>query len=385
MPGGSFLQVASGTDFSCAIDANHLLACWGRIPGSVALSVPSLSLTQVAARRRLACGLDPGGHVLCFNLDGDPVAAAPADRFTQIGVGGDFACGLRDDGRHEDGPIVCWSTIPGQPLAASDQAPEGRFTAISIGATSSCAVDTSGAIDCWGADPLAGRSPLVGLFSDVSVSGGGGTAPVEGTHGCARRVDGTLTCWGYEGAGQAVAPTGVFRQVSVGLIHTCAIQLPYLNVVCWGDRGSGETNPPNRQFNEVAAGFGFSCGVEVGGAASLGRYRQIGVGLAHTCAITSPDGSILCWGANTWGESSPPAGGGYRQVTVGDSAGGGGAHSCALASDSHVICWGDHSFGKCTPPDARFWSIDAAENYTCGVSTTGQVWCWGLQARQPID
>jgi hypothetical protein len=72
-------------------------------------------------------------------------------------------------------------------------------------------------------------------------------------------------------------------------------------------------------------------------------------------------------------------------LTVGDAAGGGGAHGCARAEDGTVACWGDHSYGKSTPPGGSFVRIDAAENCTCGVSTSGQVWCWGLQARQPLD
>ena len=90
-------------------------------------------------------------------------------------------------------------------------------------------------------------------------------------------------------------------------------------------------------------------------------------------------------GGNTWGESTPPGGGGFRRLAVGDAAGGGGAHSCAIGSDGRITCWGDHSYGKCAPPAQVFTRIDAAENYTCGVSATGQVWCWGLQARQPLD
>jgi len=107
--------------------------------------------------------------------------------------------------------------------------------------------------------------------------------------------------------------------------------------------------------------------------------------MGHSCAISSSSGTVVCWGGDTWGESSPPVGGGYRWLAVGDAAGGGGAHSCAIAADGHVTCWGDHSYGKCAPPAEIFTRIDAAENYTCGVSASGQVWCWGLQARQPLD
>ena len=67
------------------------------------------------------------------------------------------------------------------------------------------------------------------------------------------------------------------------------------------------------------------------GAPPAGSFQQVETGMGHSCAISSSDGAIVCWGGNTWGESTPPAGGGYRRLAVGDSAGGGGAHSCAIA------------------------------------------------------
>ncbi len=432
MVNGPFTELASGTDFTCAVATNHLLSCFGLLGIAFRIPEPEPTFSKISARGRKVCGLDPrDGHPVCYDWDANPPADMPTDHFTQIGVGGDFACALRDDSQ-----IACWSVVRGQPLAASNQPPAGSFTAISIGGTHSCAMHAHGAITCWGADSIAGRAPLVGRFSDVSVNGSGGIEPVEGTHGCAQRADGTLTCWGYEANVEASAPSGVFKQVSVGLISSCGIRASDSRIVCWGDRTSDEDQAPDVAADRVAVGFGFACATlrpssagcwglgwglgattpsdpftwisagyeeacyivrgeihctgRVGAAPGDvsppdGSFQQVETGMGHSCAISSSNGAITCWGGNTFGESTPPAGDAFLRLAVGDAAGGGGAHSCAIAADGHVTCWGDHSGGKCAPPDQPFARIDGAENYTCGVSAAGQVWCWGLQARQPLD
>ena len=78
----------------------------------------------------------------------------------------------------------------------------------------------------------------------------------------------------------------------------------------------------------------------------------------------------------------------------------GGYHSCVLDSAGAASCWGGNSFGElgtgsflgpqtCNGADCSrvpvsvkggiaFASIDAGEDHTCGVSTSGKGYCWGL-------
>jgi hypothetical protein len=53
--------------------------------------------------------------------------------------------------------------------------------------------------------------------------------------------------------------------------------------LCWGSETDGATNAPAGAFVAVSAGF------------------------RHTCGIKS-DGSVACWGYNSAGEVTPPAG-----------------------------------------------------------------------------
>src|SRR5205814_4122796 len=67
------------------------------------------------------------------------------------------------------------------------------------------------------------------------------------------------------------------------------------------------------------------------------------------------------------------------QVNVGGPSLG-GSHTCALKSDSTVACWGDDSFGMATPPAGTFTQVDAGGSHTCGLKIEGTVVCWGYYA-----
>jgi alpha-tubulin suppressor-like RCC1 family protein len=98
-----------------------------------------------------------------------------------------------------------------------------------------------------------------------------------------------LWCWGANGSGQLgdgtrmrrllpvqVGTAATWAQVSVGNLHTCAVQTNG-TLWCWGSDGSGELGEgignlgvqtaPRRVGNSttwtnVAAGTGFTCGVD---------------------------------------------------------------------------------------------------------------------------
>jgi alpha-tubulin suppressor-like RCC1 family protein len=155
--------------------------------------------------------------------------------------------------------------------------------------------------------------------------------------------------------------SGTFTEVGSATGNACALGADG-TITCWGDNTYGESTPPS------------------------GSFAHLSIGDLHSCAL-KPDGEVVCWGTNTSGERTPPAGK-FVQVTAGGRIGNGytgSSHNCALAADGTVTCWGDNSWGQGTPPpDVRFVQISAADSYTCGVSDAQQVWCWGFYARQPL-
>jgi len=100
---------------------------------------------------------------------------------------------------------------------------------------------------------------------------------------------------------------------------------------------------------------------EAGQRLSAGRY--------HTCGVLAT-GAVKCWGDNSEGQSTPPAGV-FRSVSAG------AGHMCGVLESGAVKCWGFDVDGQSRPPSGVFRSVSAGGNHTCGVLESGAVKCWG--------
>lgn len=147
---------------------------------------------------------------------------------------------------------------------------------------------------------------------------------------------------------------GASSSVSTGIEHSCRVRRD-LSVVCWGDNQYGQSSPPQGSFTLISAGQSHSCGV-------------------------TTDGSVMCWGNHSYGQSSPPEGV-FKSVSAGLT------HSCGVKTDGLLECWGGNDAGKSSPPVGAFASVSAGWFHTCGVDTHGVLSCWGDdvygQARPP--
>lgn len=132
-----------------------------------------------------------------------------------------------------------------------------------------------------------------------------------------------------------------------------------------------------------------------------GRFIQISAGSwdLHTCGVTT-NSEAYCWGHAVDGQlgigpSVPgdqlrpaPVQGGLRFTTV--SAG--GLHTCGVATSGEPYCWGWNLLGQLGDFDQTGSSkfvpvrvalqnvlqdLSAGGNHTCGISTSGQAYCWG--------
>jgi hypothetical protein len=139
-------------------------------------------------------------------------------------------------------------------------------------------------------------------------------------------------------------------EVSAGLDQVCALQSTG-TLVCWGNNRYGKSSPPP------------------------GAFISVGAGSNHTCGVRT-DGNVVCWGDNIRGESTPPAGK-FTAVTAGY------LFSCGLRADGTLACWGDNQFGQSSPPTGTFTSLDAGTHMTCAVRTDGKAACWGSAADGP--
>jgi alpha-tubulin suppressor-like RCC1 family protein len=221
---------------------------------------------------------------------------------------------------------------------------------------------------------------------------------------CGLKSDGSVACWGDNYWGQAPATrAGPYTHIAAGAYHVCALR-PDSTVACWGrntyrisdptgyvDVYVGQADPPAGHFKQLSGGEYLTCGLTTEGQAQcwghgsdrLGPFTQLSAGREHVCAVRETDSTAECWGADGYGQASPPAGVKVTQVTAGEN------HTCAIKTDGNVICWGGNTWLQAPAnragPDTQ---IDAGDLFTCGLRTNGAIDCWGYnlygQHRAPL-
>ena len=200
-----------------------------------------------------------------------------------------------------------------------------------------------------------------------------------------------------------VAPQ--FTHVAVGADHACGIT-GRGDLYCWGTSFRGELGPASGlQDCSGRFGGGAQCTAIPIRSSSL-RPVEIVAGDMHTCALGA-DGTAYCWGANFYGEAGT---GTLSDVPVPTAVVGGHTftqlvagrmHTCGITTTRAAYCWGwdwtgalgagDVSAERCfffsNDPCSRTprlvvgghqWAqLAAADRATCGVTTTGELYCWG--------
>jgi alpha-tubulin suppressor-like RCC1 family protein len=344
-----------------------------------------------------------------------------------LAAGGDRTCEVRSNGA-----VACWGENTsgglGDGTSGLDQAGWGESdvevvvsgisnaTAVTAGNQHTCALLSSGTIDCWGSnsngqlgDGTTNDSP-----SPVAVSGiSNATAVTAGNqHTCALLSSGTIDCWGSNSYGQLGNGTngtpivdvnstaqavkvprvlGSVSAVALGGGHGCAL-LQTGVLVCWGSNSNGQLG------DGVVSGVAFT----PVGVSGVTNATAITAGDEHTCALLS-GGSVDCWGSNSNGQLGDGSQGvvnsSWTPVAVlglssATAITAGSDHSCALISDGTVDCWGWNNHGQLgdgtttdspTPQAvsgiANAIAIAAGGEHTCALISDGTVDCWGWNYR----
>ncbi len=280
--------------------------------------------------------------------------------------------------------------------------------AVAGGGSHTCALLTSGKVECWGNNHFGelGDGTTGGAFTPnptpTTVVGVAGVQAIAAgsDHTCALMSAGTVKCWGLNQYGQlgdrghvdhnvpvAAAGLAQIRAVTAGDGQTCAVTGAG-RVRCWGLNTEGQ----------LGDGTTVSRASPVG-VRGLGGVRTVDAGGVHTCALTSA-GGVMCWGYNQFGQ----LGDGSRHdrhVPVGVSGlssgirmiAAGGLHTCALTNHGTVECWGQNAQGqlgdgttraRLTPVTVKGLggavAIAAGDSYTCALIAAGKVECWGWNA-----
>ena len=266
------------------------------------------------------------------------------------------------------------------------------FRAITTGDWQTCALTPSGVAYCWGwnAAGQLGDSSLTDSNTPVEVYGGltFSLLAADGDFTCGLTRLGKAYCWGWNQYGQlgstplgwkeaptAVHSTLVFKDLTTGHHHTCALTLGGV-AYCWGYNRLGSLGDGTYENRSQPAPV-------LGNA----TYSLITAGGGASCALTD-EGEVRCWGLwpGAYYFTSPQVfGDDFSSVDAGYS------HACGISTNGVAFCWGWNFRGQLgdgstnssvfTPVavagDVEFSRVSGGQYHTCGMTSSGAVYCWG--------
>jgi alpha-tubulin suppressor-like RCC1 family protein len=347
-----FKAISSGDAFTCALNVDSSLTCWGyNVSGQMGTGVYGAGTDKLASVPPTAV-LDTTGVKLAGVLS----VSAKGSHTCAVMSGGQVRCwGTNTYGEAGTGELGNTYTKAMKTLNIS------TATSLGIGEFFGCAVLGNGSATCWGRNEkgqLGGGDTLVqsGL---VAAQGLTGLASVSGgkQHTCAVDSTGKAWCWGLNSSGQlgngqavnspalSATPVPVVAitdalSIHPGTSHTCAVRKSG-TVSCWGSGQNGKTGTGSSASSSTPTQMLLASGV-----------TQMAVGDSTTCVVAK--GRAMCTGIDSYGEvgvdtalqvltdkpAMVPGMDQVKQVSVGAN------HACALRVDGSVWCWGKNDHGQ---------------------------------------
>jgi alpha-tubulin suppressor-like RCC1 family protein len=344
-----WLSVSVGGDHTCALKGDGSGYCWG-----------SNRYGQLGvARTDTSCGTGTSR----YPCTGTPQPVLAGVKLISITAGGRHTCAITQSreaycwGANDQGQLSDFAAGGPTPTRISGSLP---WAQISAGVTHTCAVRTDGVLSCWGGNDRGqlGNGSFVSGNSRPSIPASVAFASAGDGRTCARTVTGVVYCWGTiwkERSGglefsrlqttpQLVPNAPAMTWLSVGSFTTCGTDASGF-AYCW------EANPRGEIGNGTQDGSTTPQRV-----ASNLEFVQVSVGIVQACGVVI-SGAGYCWGDDSFGQL------GILPAQL--------IERCATlpCTTRPVPVTGNQRFSEIS---TGFGS------HTCGVTTKGNLYCWGL-------
>jgi len=380
-PDTAILEDGTTRQFSATLKDHNGYAIAGRVPDSWSSS-DTLALAVSLSGRATARAVRLGTAKVIATSDGVR-AEAPAyvfAPFVAVAAGGGKTCAISARGR-----AYCWGWIDfttGEhsvvPLTRA--ATPALDSGIGSGVTLACGLTAGGTAYCWGEPPFGQSAAQISSASPFS------SLAVGYVDAYGLTASGDVYTWSPSAPSPTLVPGGLsFTPRSISATFYACGTVSSGAAYCWGSNATGNLGDSTYTDRPDPTAV-------VGGH----TFTAISAGGGHTCGITT-SGPTYCWGRNNFGSfgdgtitNSPapvPGASGLSltSITAADW------HTCGLDASGAAYCWGYGERGsigngsfdpaQLTPVPVSggltFVSISAGSQHTCGLTSSGALFCWG--------
>ena len=447
-------SLVAGDYYTCGLAMSGAAYCWGdNRYGQLGDRTKTQRLTPVAVGTSLVsqfisgslvagsyhtCGLNASGVPVCwgnnfngqlgngfasFGLAPNPVATRTLFTSGSLVAGYDYTCGMNLSASVA-AALLCWGfnddTMLTPALISTPLVSQFATGSLAAGYQHTCVLNTAGAAFCRGVNSYGqlgdgttnSSDALVAVSTSLVSQFAIGSLVAAFQHTCGLSTAGTAYCWGDNSFGQlgdgsvdqklepvAISTSIVSHFASgslvVGEFHTCGLSTSG-TAFCWGDNTYGQLGDGTTTQRDTPVAVSRSLVPQfASGSLVAGDY--------HTCGLTT-SGEAFCWGDNTYGQlgdgtttqrEAPVA---VSTSLVSQFASGslvaGYQHTCGLSPSGEAFCWGGNAYGqlgdvtmiqRLTPvavstsrvSEFASGSLAAGFQHTCGLSASGAGFCWG--------